>query len=59
MDEKIISRSKELFNSDLVENDINISNQVKWAKAVVSLGDKWLLAKPIEKPIQGGFRQIH
>lgn len=35
--------------TDCVPRDLARSNQRKWLKAVALLGDKWLLAKKVER----------
>jgi hypothetical protein len=41
-------KAKELWNSDLVPDEQNRSNQQRWIEAVLTLGEKWLLAKPVQ-----------
>lgn len=38
-----------MFNSELVPEHINRANQRKWVRAVLMLGEKWLLAKKVER----------
>ena len=38
-----------LFNNNQVPQAINQYNQRKWVRAVLRLGDKWLLAKQVER----------
>jgi len=45
----LLKRSRILWNSDLASPALNRTNQLKWARAVQSLGDKWLLAQLITK----------
>ena len=40
-----------LYSYDLVPKSINRHNQREWIRAVLQLGDKWLLAKPIQKQV--------
>jgi hypothetical protein len=40
-------RARENWHSDLVDDAINQANQRKWVRAVLMLGEKWLLAKPV------------
>lgn len=42
-------KSQELFRNELATEEINQHNQEKWLQAVLFLGDKWILSKPIEK----------
>lgn len=49
MKTKLLSMSRRLWNAPNVPAEINRSNQRKWAKAVVRLGDKWLLAAYVNK----------
>lgn len=38
-----------LFNNSLVPHTVNQYNQRKWVRSVLRLGDKWLLAKQVER----------
>lgn len=38
-----------LFNNSLVPQAVNQYNQRKWVRSVLKLGDKWLLAKQVER----------
>jgi len=40
---------RQLWNVDYVPSHINRHNQLEWVKSVRLLGDKWLIAKPLEK----------
>jgi hypothetical protein len=40
---------RQMWNVPHVSQDINRANQRKWVRAVRRLGDKWLLAKYIER----------
>jgi hypothetical protein len=40
---------RQMWNVSHVSQEINRANQRKWVKSVRRLGDKWLLAKHIER----------
>lgn len=42
-------QARRMFNSELVPDHINRINQRKWVRSVLILGDKWLLAKKVER----------
>jgi hypothetical protein len=42
-------RARALYNNDMVPEHINRHNQRQWVRAVMRLGDKWLIAKPIKR----------
>jgi hypothetical protein len=43
----LMRRARELYNVDYVPPHINRANQRAWVRAVISLGNKWLLSQPI------------
>lgn len=45
----MLRRAVKLFNSDLVPASTNKRNRIAWLRAVHTLGDKWLLAGPVNK----------
>lgn len=49
MKTKLLKMARRLWNSEVVPREINRVNQIKWAKSVARLGDKWLLAKHVER----------
>lgn len=49
MNVKLLKLSRKLWNVDYVPAEVNRLNQLKWARAVHRLGDKWLLAKHVER----------
>lgn len=49
MKTKLLKMARRLWNNDIVPKEINRINQIKWAKSVILLGDRWLLAKYIDK----------
>lgn len=49
MKTELLKTSRKLWNVDYMPRELNRANQLKWAQAVASLGDRWLLAKPVEK----------
>lgn len=42
-------RARALYNNDMVPEHTNQHNQRQWVRAVMRLGDKWLIAKPIKR----------
>lgn len=42
-------RARQLYNNALVPSTTNQHNQRKWVRSVLQLGDKWLLAKHVER----------
>lgn len=44
MKTKLLKMTRRLWNANHVPREVNRQNQVKWARAVNRLGDKWLLA---------------
>lgn len=49
MKTKLLRMARRLWSSDITPREVNRVNQIKWAKSVARLGDKWLLAKHIER----------
>lgn len=49
MKTRALKMVRELFAVDYVPIHTQRHNQRQWVKSVRRLGDKWLLAKPIEK----------
>jgi hypothetical protein len=49
MDTRMLSHVRQLFNVDYLPRNVNRTNQRKWVKCVRQLGDKWLLAKYVER----------
>lgn len=46
---KLLRRARELWNVDYAPPEINRRNRHHWVRAVNRLGDKWLLAKQIDR----------
>ena len=42
-------KARRIYNNDLVPAHINQHNQRKWVRSVLRLGDRWLIAHPIER----------
>jgi len=42
-------KARQLYNNALVPPTTNQHNQRKWVRSVLQLGDKWLLAKQVER----------
>ena len=47
MTEKLRKKARWLYNNDMVPEHINRHNQRKRVRAVLRLGNHWLVAKPI------------
>lgn len=45
----LMRRAVRLFNSQYVSREVNKANRIAWLRAVHRLGDRWLLAEPINK----------
>ena len=43
-----LAQARRLFNSDLAPREINRANQLKWARSIRMLGDKWLFARTLD-----------
>jgi len=39
-----LAQARRLYNSDLAPREVNRANQLKWARSIRILGDKWLFA---------------
>ena len=49
MNTKMLRHVRTLFNTDGVERRINRHNQRQWVRSIRYLGDKWLLATPVQR----------
>jgi len=49
MNTQLARRAIRLYSCDLVPQSTNRHNQRAWLRSVAMLGDKWLLAKPVQK----------
>jgi len=49
MNVRTLRHVRKLWNVDYVPREINRANQLKWVRSVRVLGDRWLLAKHIER----------
>ena len=49
MNTKMLRHVRTLFNTEGVERRINRHNQRQWVKSIRHLGDKWLLATPVQR----------
>ena len=43
----LLKMSRKLWTIESVSNELNRINQLKWARAVHALGDRWLFAETI------------
>lgn len=47
---ELLKTSRRLWQPmDYIPREINRANQLKWARAVQQLGDKWLLVQQIQR----------
>jgi hypothetical protein len=42
-----LAQARRLYNSDLTSREVNRANQLKWARSIRMLGDKWLFARTL------------
>tara|TARA_R110000772_G_scaffold151641_1_gene262420 strand:- start:6 stop:176 length:171 start_codon:yes stop_codon:yes gene_type:complete len=42
---------RQLWSYDIAGRDLNRANQLKWVRAIRMLGNKWLLAQQIQRPV--------
>lgn len=49
MNTTALRRVRQLFNAENVPAHINRHNQRQWVRSIRFLGDKWLLAKHVER----------
>jgi hypothetical protein len=45
--EQLRRKARKLYNNDMVPDHTNRHNQRQWVRAVLRLGNHWLVAKPI------------
>jgi hypothetical protein len=45
----LMRRAVRLYCSEYVSREVNRANRIAWLRAVERLGDKWLLAQPVER----------
>ena len=45
----LMRRAIRLYCSEYVSPEINRANRIAWLRAVERLGDRWLLAQPVQK----------
>lgn len=43
-----LAQARRLYNSDLAPREVNRANQLKWARSIRILGDKWVYARTYE-----------
>jgi hypothetical protein len=47
---ELLKTSRRLWQEmDYIPRDLARKNQLKWAQAIRMLGDKWLLAQPLQR----------
>lgn len=49
MNIKLLTMTRRLWDAEHAPIELNRRNQLMWARAVHRLGDKWLLAKYVQK----------
>ena len=45
--EQLRRKARVIYNNNMVPEHINQHNQRQWVRAVLRLGDKWLVFKPM------------
>lgn len=51
MNYRLKKRAIQLYSCDLAPKSVNRHNQRSWLRMVSLLGDKWLIAKPVQKEV--------
>ena len=54
MNTKLLKRARKLWSNPYAPTHTNRHNQLQWARSVHRLGDKWLLAKHVQRKDEGG-----
>ena len=49
MNTKMLKHVRTLYNTEGVDKRINRHNQRQWVRSIRFLGDKWLLAKHVQR----------
>ena len=49
MNTRLLRYSRQIFKTYNASPEVIRSYQLKWARSVYQLGDKWLLAQPVPK----------
>jgi hypothetical protein len=49
MKTNVLTHVRKLYNTEGVDKRINRHNQRQWVKSIRYLGDKWLLAVPVQR----------
>ena len=47
--EQLRRKARVIYNNNMVPEHINQHNQRQWVRAVIRLGDKWLIAKQVKR----------
>ena len=42
-------KARKLYNNEMVSDSVNQHNQRKWVRAMLKLGENWLLAKQVQR----------
>ena len=55
MNTKLLKHTRELFKTYNVPESTRREYRLKWVRSVRLMGDKWLLAKPVQRltPVKG------
>lgn len=51
MNIQLAKRAIRLYSCDLAPKSVNRHNQRPWLRMVSLLGDKWLIAKPVQREV--------
>lgn len=49
MNTRMLRRARELFSTPYIPKEHNRSYQRQWIRQIRNLGDRWLLARPVER----------
>lgn len=52
MNVKLLRMARKLWDVDFAPPQINRANMLKWARSAHNLGDRWLLAKYVQRRAQ-------
>jgi len=47
--EQLRKKARQLYNNKQAPIEVNQHNQRKWVRSVLTLGEKWLLAKQVQR----------
>lgn len=59
MKTKLLRMARRLWAYDIAPRELNRSNQLKWARSVVRLGDHWLLVRSVGRKTPAEMAQMN